>query len=687
MCFAGINMNIWLKYVLLVSSFISLELNTAGQLPVTIPWSASLNINFGDGSILPAPLSPGQTDFIYTQGSPAPGQYGYTLNASDAGHLYSGPFLKNPAIKGYSMVASYNSSAPPQHLFKDTISSLCGGKRYLFWAGIRNLLPGSSCAAFPRFTFSIETVTGAVIDTFDTGIIGGSLSADNYAWYPGYYDRTKRPSFPFYGKEFDLPSGVTAVVLKIKTIPVPGSGCVNLVELDNILLSTIGPNIKISTQGNPDGWITGACFRGNVPAQLTSSIDTGHLGFGTPDYILSAYNSPAYQWQQSLDDGYTWTDIAGAASSNLSHVFNNPDTFWVRLRVSEAADISNTKCSNYSNLVQVQVDSFQKDVSVTSNSPVCTDGDLKFTLAGGASYLTTGPNGFYDNSPHPHIYHPHFADSGWYHIQVKSFGGCRTDDSAYVKIVGVNLSLSSDKTICYGEKVKLKAVGGTSYEWSPPEGLSNSKVAEPIASPVTTTTYLVKASNNTGCSAYDSVTIRLRNSLLQASIIGPEVSCPGDVIQFIDTSAGYIVNRLWDFGNGNTSIYKVPPPQTYLIRNGSVYSVQLSVTDTSGCVSKTTHYLKSVNNCYIAMPSAFTPNNDGLNDYFYPLNAYKARELEFKVFNRLGTLIFESKNWTTKWDGSYKGEQLPTSTFIWILTYTDEYNKRISKRGTVILIR
>ena len=64
------------------------------------------------------------------------------------------------------------------------------------------------------------------------------------------------------------------------------------------------------------------------------------------------------------------------------------------------------------------------------------------------------------------------------------------------------------------------------------------------------------------------------------------------------------------------------------------------------------HIVKSVNNCYIAVAQRFfTPNGDGHNDYLYPLNAWKATDLLFRVFNRNGELVFETRDWTNKWDG------------------------------------
>ena len=93
-------------------------------------------------------------------------------------------------------------------------------------------------------------------------------------------------------------------------------------------------------------------------------------------------------------------------------------------------------------------------------------------------------------------------------------------------------------------------------------------------------------------------------------------------------------------------------------------------------------------NCYISVPSAFTPNGDGLNDYLYPLNAYKATDLIFRVYNRYGQVIFETKDWTMKWDGTYKNQPQASGTYVWTLEFTEPIShKRIAQKGTTVLIR
>jgi gliding motility-associated-like protein len=92
--------------------------------------------------------------------------------------------------------------------------------------------------------------------------------------------------------------------------------------------------------------------------------------------------------------------------------------------------------------------------------------------------------------------------------------------------------------------------------------------------------------------------------------------------------------------------------------------------------------------CYLAVPTAFTPNNDGLNDYFNPLNAIKAEQLDFRVFNRWGQLVYRTVNWKQGWDGSMKGKPQESGVYAWFLSFTDRDTKeKRQMKGTVTLIR
>jgi gliding motility-associated-like protein len=165
--------------------------------------------------------------------------------------------------------------------------------------------------------------------------------------------------------------------------------------------------------------------------------------------------------------------------------------------------------------------------------------------------------------------------------------------------------------------------------------------------------------------------------------------CPNEQAVFKNTSIGNIVSWQWNFGNGLTSNLPAPAPQSYTVISATVINVfpKLVVQNNYGCFDTAIQKIEVPNSCYIAVPNAFTPNGDGVNDYLYPLAAYKATSLLFRVYNRVGQLVFETRDWTKRWDGKFKGQPADMGTYVWILTYTNtETHKRVQQKGTTILL-
>ena len=197
---------------------------------------------------------------------------------------------------------------------------------------------------------------------------------------------------------------------------------------------------------------------------------------------------------------------------------------------------------------------------------------------------------------------------------------------------------------------------------------------------------------NKECSDSIIQSIVVNLSTYKAGFNATEYVCPIEVASFINNSTGNISNYNWDLGNGNSSASQTPADQ-YYFASGSTkeYTVQLIIEDTTAglhCFDTAYRKITAVPGCLIAVPSAFTPNGDGLNDYLYPLNAYKAKNLEFKVYNRFGQLVFATTDWTIKWDGTVNGQKQDPGTYVWMLQYTDgKTGKKVAQKGTVVLIR
>jgi gliding motility-associated-like protein len=194
--------------------------------------------------------------------------------------------------------------------------------------------------------------------------------------------------------------------------------------------------------------------------------------------------------------------------------------------------------------------------------------------------------------------------------------------------------------------------------------------------------------SNGVCSDTSSATIVFDN-FIEANFTASPFVCPDDVVTITNQTVGNITNWRWELGNGSTSILEDPLPQSYAV-NSATYNtlIKLFATNNYGCTDTAFQIIKVVNNCYIAVPTAFTPNGDGINDFLYPLNAYKATNLNFSVYNRFGQRIFHTADWTKKWDGRINGQGADPGTYVWILSYIDmETNKHIDQKGTTVLIR
>jgi gliding motility-associated-like protein len=199
-------------------------------------------------------------------------------------------------------------------------------------------------------------------------------------------------------------------------------------------------------------------------------------------------------------------------------------------------------------------------------------------------------------------------------------------------------------------------------------------------------TYLI-VSNGICRDTSDTVSIFIDNEV-KAAFEASSYVCPNELATFQNNSTGNLVSWRWDFGNGIISNLPNPSPQSYPVP-GFTTNVfpRLIVQNNRGCSDTAIQKIEIPHSCYIAVPNAFTPNGDGLNDQLYPTAAYKATGLLFRVFNRVGQLVFETRDWTKRWDGRFKGQPADLGTYVWILTYTNtDTGKFIQQKGTTILL-
>ena len=145
---------------------------------------------------------------------------------------------------------------------------------------------------------------------------------------------------------------------------------------------------------------------------------------------------------------------------------------------------------------------------------------------------------------------------------------------------------------------------------------------------------------------------------------------------------------------GDTAIWNpgvnLDNPQSFTpIFNGSIDQLyRIDITTLAGCLTQDTQFVKMVERVEIFVPTAFTPNHDGHNDYLHPL-ARGLKEIHFfRIYNRLGQLLYEMNSDEAKgWDGNLNGNPQSSQTVVWTIEGVGLDNIIYRKSGTTVLLR
>ncbi|HYM93496.1 MAG TPA: T9SS type B sorting domain-containing protein, partial [Chitinophagaceae bacterium] len=126
-----------------------------------------------------------------------------------------------------------------------------------------------------------------------------------------------------------------------------------------------------------------------------------------------------------------------------------------------------------------------------------------------------------------------------------------------------------------------------------------------------------------------------------------------------------------------TPVFKGPIDQ--------LYNIQIKTN--TGCVTVDTLLVKTIEKVQVYVPTAFTPNHDGKNDLLRPV-LMEIKDLRyFRIFNRWGQLMFETKTDRAGWDGTYKGTPQSTQVFVWEMQGIGVDGVTYMQKGSSLLIR
>ncbi len=279
-----------------------------------------VNLTFGKGTTGPSSYVP-TSGYTYTV-SPCPDDGYYTITNSIIncfGDTWQHVSSDHTGGGNFMLV---NASYQPGDFFLTTVTDLCPNTTYEFSAWIMNVMkPFNSIR--PNITFHIEQPDGTILAAFNSGDI----------------PVTGGPEWKQYGFLFTTPANNATIVLRMSNNSPGGIG--NDLALDDITFRPCGAKITAMIQGNADtiniceGNNTQYTFSGNASA---------------------VYQSPVYQWQQSIDSGTTWNNIPGATATTYIRLpVSTPGKYWYRFTVVDASVAGITSCRISSNSLIINV--------------------------------------------------------------------------------------------------------------------------------------------------------------------------------------------------------------------------------------------------------------------------------------------------------------------------------------------
>ena len=615
-----------------------------------------LNVTFGQGHKDATPLPSSVNSYSFTGGCPNKGEY--TINNFIFG-CAGGTWVQTIGDHTHDQDGNYlmvNAESTPGDIYVTKVNNLCNNTTYQFSVWVMNVMFPRACnknPVHPQLNLSIETTSGTVLGTYSTGNIN---ETDDKIWRQ-------------FGMCITTPPNISSLVLKITTHP--QNGCGSAFMIDDITLSALGPAVKIALDG--DSTDKSVCSGYSNPFLFKGNYSSG-------------FTDPVVQWQIS-DSGIIWKDIAGATTLEYAMPKRNSGKLFYRMVVAERANINSPTCRIASNPIFVSVKNIP-DQHSTSNIFACTGIpfqliDTSFQTSYRLSYHWTGPNGFQSDLQSPIINNVNISDSGKYAVKLTTDFGCSLTDTFIVKVVtGSQVQVTPlISNICDGQSINFNATQVGTYIWAPTTGLSSPSIANPIATPHDSINYLVTLTNPSGCKSFQQVTVNVSKVPIVSA--GSDKSIlKGDSILLDGQVSGSNVNYYWTPAkdiNDPKSLTPIVYPSVTTIY--TLYAISQN-----GCGTFTSNVtVKVFKDIYI--PTAFSPNGNGINDRFHVYLPANFVIKSFGIFNRLGTLLYKVKNNVVDWDGTYKGEPQPVGIYVYSLEMDGPSNRHISRKGTFLLIR
>jgi len=325
---------------------------------------------------------------------------------------------------------------------------------------------------------------------------------------------------------------------------------------------------------------------------------------------------------------YHWYPSTGLDNSNISSPLATPLMTTKYYVTTTAANM----CSK-TDSVNIVVNNLPT-ISKSKDTSICIHSATQLSANGGATYQWSPSTGLDDSKSSNPIASP--VTNTKYFVTVTSNAGCSKKDSINVLVKSLPvITKSNDTSICANSRVQLLVNGGSSYSWTPASTLNDANIANPLASPASTTTYEVNVTNAQGCSETAAIKVNVKPIPAITKSNDSTICKNTSVKLFVTGGSSYNWYPSVTLDNATATAVVASPAQTTLYHiditdvNSCIYhdSIKISVRpaavfsvspDNSVCAKQSQRLVASGGDSYIWTPALFLDNPNVSNPVATP---------------------------------------------------------------------
>lgn len=370
---------------------------------------------------------------------------------------------------------------------------------------------------------------------------------------------------------------------------------------------------------------------------------------------------------------FTWSPTVNMTGANTSNPFVSPVN-----DIKYYVDLDQDGCLNRDSVMIRTVD--HVTLSAGADTTICQGDPIQLRPVSDGLLYTWTPAG---NLNDPSVKEPTATTiNTTVYTVTASISNCTATDQLTVRTVPYPLaSAGPDTIICYGMPAQLHATtNGNSYTWNNMDAGLN-----PIVRPLETTPYIFSAYDNRGCPkpTIDTVLVTVLPEI--HAFAGRDTAVV--IGQPLQLNAIGGLQYTWSPPLGLSALNISNPVATYTAPSRGI-RYRVLVQNVAGCSDSAFLNVKVYSTLpTVFVPTAWTPNGDGMNDQLRPVAAGMQELQYFMVYNRWGELVFTSRQNGVGWDGRINGVLQSTGVYVWQVKAVDYLGFDFFKTGTATLLR